>query len=54
MIEERQNLSGEISSKQEIKGTLNDTVRYGNVTKPYNGIANVKPATDKELEKYMI
>ena len=36
------------------KDEENVTVRYGNVTKPYNGIANVKPATDKELEKYMI
>ena len=36
------------------KDEENVTVRYGNVTKPYNGIANVKPVTDKELEKYMI
>lgn len=36
------------------KDEENVTVRYGNVTKPYNGIANVKPATDEELEKYMI
>ena len=36
------------------KDEENVTVRYGNVTKPYNDIANVKPATDKELEKYMI
>lgn len=48
MIEERQNLSGEISSKQEIEGTLNETVRYGNV-KSYNELDDKPKINDVEL-----
>lgn len=30
------------------------TVRYGKISKPYNGLVEVTPITDKELEQYMI